>query len=254
MSTLFWIVVGIVAVFVIWKLVNSKSLRNFFVAGNAQLSKLGEAAKGLDPMAVLKLRRDEQSEKLKDNLRILKELSGGLESLIRQVAQNEQQMNQYKAQAKKYHSLGQTDRAEQYAMDFAREEENFKTNKTQRDDMQKAFDQHNEEFQLAQRAIEDLNREISSLASQVKSSELSRKTKDMFSDINVGIDMDSVNEAKEAVRVLIDKNRGAGKVTDTLNSSALRDLRDQEDMRRQKARDVLAQFDVDSAKSPITNS
>lgn len=222
--------------------ISRSSGSRLFQAGRAQLGKVGRFAIEADPIAVLQDRRDQAAETLTDAIKIQSDCRGHIESHKRQVISGQQETSRLDAKIRSALNVRDEDKAAQYAMQLEREKEHLSANEKQLSQLQGAYDSNMKKIKAAQSAISTIDDDARRLKVDLKFSKVEKELGEMMSKVQVGVDMGSVNEAKEEARRQIDRNRGAALVQAELGSNHISEIELQEQERQDRAKSILDEY------------
>lgn len=234
------VVLGVVALVVY--LLNKGAFRKILDMSRVKVGDLGRAAENLDPVGVLRLRKEQEDEKLRGSVAAMKSAEGDLETLNRQIEENRKQIAVYETRIRSAKNLNNEQRAIDAALSLAHERKQEVKNVAQRDALRAKFDANMVQVKHVQGVLHQLELEANSLGAELKSSEIEKNLSETLSKMAVSIDAGGVAEARENVKRAIDKNRGAVRVDAELNGKYMDEIAENEEMRKMEARKILEEF------------
>lgn len=222
--------------------VNRTAFYRLLGAGRAQVSKIGRLAIESDPIAVLQDRKDQAVESLGEAIKAQFEFRGLIKSIKRQVVEGQVEKSKLDAKIRSALNVRDEDRAAQFAVSMQREIEQLATNENQLGYLQSSYDNNMKRIKAVQNTVSNIDSEARRLKVELRFSKAEKDIGELMSRVQVGIDMGSVNEAKEEARRQIDQNRGAAAVRAELDSSITTEYEEAELDRQDRAKAILEEY------------
>lgn len=242
-----YVLIGIVVVLLLVYLFNRRAFSDFFGAVNAQVGKLGAAARNADPQAVIHQEIRNSQAELDRAVGDLEESQGLVAQLSAQVAEDAREVS--KCDAKVRHSL--TDdpedkggKAANYVMQLETAQSAQQRNSEQLQTAKTIYANNLEKFRLAQRKIEEAKNRANNLGVELQSSQTNAKLANLAKKFNVDVGgLDSVlGEAEKETRRQIAKNNAVGVVQTDLGMDGLAEAREEERLKKAEASAKLEEY------------
>jgi hypothetical protein len=247
------IVLGALAV--IW-LINRRAAKDILRAGRAQVGKLGDAARNIDPKASLDQEIKDKESELSGAIDSLEESKAMTKELGDQVAQNRREVAILDARIKNSLRDDPDDtkgKAGEYAMQLKVAQDNLEKNSAQSVLAQTNHANNLARFRAAQKKVKNAKQRAKQIGVELRQSATDAKLAKMSAAFNVDIgDLeDSVAAAEEACRHQIAKNYAKGEVQAELGNDVLADIEEEERLQKADAAAALDGYRSKMGLSPV---
>jgi phage shock protein A len=237
-----WLILGAIIVGVV-ALINRRAIKDFFTAIRAQFGKAGTKAKNADPMAVWQQELNDASEQIAQHQTGLREAAGDVRRYRREVETGQQE----KIRLENLIGIAQANNdpngtAAGYALELADVEDRLEKDQEKLIKAQKAFDDETSNLALFKKQIDNAKQRAREKGRELAQSERSKKLSEFAANFDPNSFLNNISEAEDEVDRQIDDNLGAGDVDRAMNSEKFKRLKDEELVRQQKAKDILARF------------
>ncbi len=234
------ILIGILGIILLYA--NRTAFMRLWGAGSAQVGKLGRMAIEADPIAVLQNNKDRAIESMREAIAAQSDFRGHIESVKRQVVDGKLQESRLDAKVRSALNVKDEDKAESLVSSLQREKDQLFVNEKQLTALQTSYDNNMKKIKAAQSTIASIDEEARRLKVELKFSKAEKDLGELLSKVQVGIDMGSVNEAKEEARRQIDRNRGAAAVRAELDLGVMTEYEEAELERQDRAKQLLEEY------------
>lgn len=233
-------------ILVVMLIVNKRAVKNIYSGASAQVGELGRWVKNADPLAIYKEAVDNGLENIEKSRKTLESIQGQVRSLKRQVQEGDREQKRLTNRIETAlinNDPNQT--VKEYALQLESIERNLEFNRSQLSRSEEMYNNFIKQIETNQKKVLDARREAKDLGLQLEESEREKELKTFttnFTNSNAFEFSDSLEEAKEAIRQKIDRNRAVGDVALDLSRQGVAESADDDLERDQRAEDILARF------------
>ena len=242
---MFWTGVGIVvALILIFAIIDRRAVGRIFGAGQAQVDKFGRAISDADPLALYQKKIDDEMENMQKYKDSLATVGENVRSLKRQIDGDTARETQLAERIRLAKTQNNDNAARDYALQLDHVEQTLETNKTQLASTQKIYDGFLKQINAGQNNILACRQKAKDMGIQLQQSEAEKKMSQFTAELaGMSTHLDGLSDIEAKVQAKIDHNRAAVDVVAQTSGAAMQEIDMQEAERNARADAILARFD-----------
>lgn len=248
MNTLL-IVGAVILVLAVWR---RRDFARIVTVIGAQFSKLVSFFWSMDPIAVYQAEVDKAAADIGDATTGLEEYRGNVASMERAVTKGEKDEATLLARVKVAINNNDDNRAADHALHLKQVQDKLTTDRAKLATHKEAYQNNLKKIEYARKTIDDRRRKAADLKAELRMSKVDAQLAQTSMKLNVNMtNFDGLAEIEEEVNRQIDQNKGKEQVALDLSREGLEEIKEQEDIQRAEAQELLAKLKADMGKTPV---
>jgi phage shock protein A len=208
----------------------------------AQINKLANAIRGVDPIAEMQLEYDRSVEQLKEGREGLAQYRALVERVQRQVDNQAKVVSTLEAKIKAYLGAGDRDTAAKFALDLKRAKDDLAENQKQLAMHEQAYQNNLLKIKHAVQKLEDVKHKITKYDADLKMSRAEAEMSQLATQFKFEVTTD-FGQAEQVLQDQIDRNRAKVRVAADLSGEGVEDVKREMAVEKTMAEDALKQFE-----------
>ena len=209
----------------------------------AQINKLANWFKSVDPIAEMQYECDMAIEQLKDGRQGLEQYRGLVERVKRQVHGDKQHVLELTGRVKNYLQEGDRLTAGKFALELQKAEQSLSENEAQLKVHEQVYENNVTKLKHANKRINDLRERVAKQSATLKMSRTEAEIAKLTQSLNFEVTTD-FGRAEQQVQEQIDTHRGEVRVAADLSGDGLEEIKREEMDEQERAELVLQRFET----------
>ena len=226
--------------------VNSRAARQVTTAASAQVGKIGNWFWHADPKAIYQKVLDDATEEIRDATNAIEANKALVNSLTRQVADNEREVGRLDARVKNSLSEDPQDKsgkAADYVMQLSVSQSHLAKNKEQLGKVQTMYQNNLKKIEMARLKIKEAQDRSKQLNIELDMARTSASISKLATSFNVNSpNLEGLGEVEEAMRSQIDKYNAVSQVQTDMGLDGMKELEEEERLRKGEAARMLEEY------------
>ena len=208
----------------------------------AQLNKLGNTIRGIDPIAEMQLEYDRSVLELRSGREGLAQYRALVERVSRQVDDQRKHIAVLEARVKSLLNAGDREAAARMALELKRSREDLAENEQQLAMHEQAYQNNLLKIKHAVHKLEEVRHRISKYSAELKMSRAEAEMAQLATQFNFNVTTD-FGQAEQIIQDQIDRNRGRVRVAADLSGEGLDDIKREIAVEKTLGEDALLEFE-----------
>ena len=209
----------------------------------AQLNKIANVFHGSDPIAQMQYEYDSAVAQLREGRQGLEQYRALVERVMRQVTDNQTQVNNLEAKVKLYLQNGDRDTAGKFALELQKAKKQLAENEAQQKMHEEAYNNNLLKIKHAGEKIAAVREKIQHYDADLKMSKAEAEMAQLAQDFNFDVTTD-FGQMEQMIQDKINLNRAKSRVAADLSSTGLDDIEREKGMEEMLANQALKDFEV----------
>lgn len=250
-ADVFWSVVStmvvvIAGLFALLWFINRRAARHMADAASAQIGKMGNWFWNADPRANFQKVLDDAAEEIGDATGAIESNKALVNSLTRQVADNEHEVARLDARVK--NSLAddpqdKSGKAAEYVMQLSISQSHLAKNKDQLVKVQSLYQNNLKKIEMARRKIKEAQDRGKQLNVELDMAKTSAKISKLATGFNINSpNLEGLGEVEQQMRDQIDKYNAVSEVQTDMGTDGLKELEEEDRLRKGEAARMLEDY------------
>lgn len=249
MMNTFLIIGVVVLVLAVWR---RKDFARIMTVISAQFGKLTSFLWSIDPIAVYQAEVDKAAADIGDATTGLEEYRGNVASMERAVAKGDKDEATLLARVKVAINNNDDNRAADHALHLKKVQDKLAVDRAKLNNHKEAYQNNLKKIEYARKTIDDRRRKAADLKAELRMSKVDAQLAQTSMKLNVNMtSCDGLAEVEEEINRQIDQNKGKEQVALDLSREGLDEIKEQEDVHRAEAQELLAKLKADMGKTPV---
>src|SRR5262245_54043896 len=208
----------------------------------AQLNKLANAFRGVDPIAEMQYEYDRSVEELRSGREGLAQYRALVERVLRQVEDQKKHVAMLEAKVKTFLNSGDRDSAARFALELKRAKDDMAENARQLAIHEQSYQNNLTKIKHAVKKLDDVKHRISKYDAELKMSRAEKEMAELATQFNFNVTTD-FGQAEQIIQDQIDKNRARVRVAADMSGEGLEDIQREVAVEATMAEDALKEFE-----------
>jgi phage shock protein A len=209
----------------------------------AQLNKLANVFHGSDPIAQMQYEYDSAVVQLREGRQGLEQYRALVERVMRQVTDNQAQVNNLEAKVKLYLKNGDRDTAGKFALELQKAKKQLAENEAQQKMHEEAYNNNLLKIKHAGEKIGAIREKIQHYDADLKMSRAEAEMAQLAQDFNFDVTTD-FGQMEQMIQDKINLNRAKARVAADLSSTGLDEIKKEKGMEEMLANEALKDFEA----------
>jgi phage shock protein A len=227
-------------------IINRRAARHVTSAASAQIGKMGNWLWNADPKANFQKLLDDAAEEIGDATNAIEANKALVNSLTRQVADNEREVARLDARVKNSLAEDPEDRngkAAEYVMQLSVAQSHLAKNKDQLGKVQSLYQNNLKKIEMARGKIKEAQDRGRQLNVELDMAKTSAKISKLATSFNINSrNLEGLGEVEEQMRYQIDKYNAVSEVQTDLGTDGLKELEEEDRLRKGEAVRMLEDY------------
>ena len=211
-------------------------------AFKAQVNKLANVFHGSDPIAQMQYEYDSAVAQLREGRQGLEQYRALVERVMRQVTDNQAQVNNLEAKVKLYLQNGNRETAGKFALEMQKAKKQLAENQEQQKMHEEAYNNNLLKIKHAGEKIAKVREKIQHYDADLKMSKAEAEMAQLAQDFNFDVTTD-FGQMEQMIQDKIGLNRAKARVAADLSSQGLEDIKAEKSMDDMMANQALKDFE-----------
>jgi phage shock protein A len=208
----------------------------------AQLNKIANAIRGVDPIAEMQYEYDRSVEELRSGREGLAQYRAMVERVLRQVDGQRKHVGVLEAKVKTYLNANDRESAGRMALELKRAREDLAENERQLGLHEQSYQNNLLKIKHAVQKLDEVRHRISKYDADLKMSRAEAEMAELATQFNFNVTTD-FGQAERIIQDQIDRNRGRVRVAADMSGEGLEDIQRELAVEKTMAEDALREFE-----------